>query len=162
MALKSIEYSVTEEGEDLGKVFVITRMSAFDADRWGRHVLHAAIAGGYRAVADDAAEGMGGIAEAGMRIFGMMAPDAADALLDRLMQCVRIIRDPAHPTPQPVIPADIQEIATVGLLQMEAMKLHTDFFSGASVFIFLPVAQLLLAVGEDARNVPTSRAPSPA
>ncbi|MFT8635722.1 MAG: hypothetical protein ABF706_10585, partial [Novacetimonas hansenii] len=99
MALKSIEYSVTEEGEDLGKVFVITRMSAFDADRWGRHVLHAAIAGGYRAVADDAAEGMGGIAEAGMRIFGMMAPDAADALLDRLMQCVRIIRDPAHPTP---------------------------------------------------------------
>ncbi|MCW4592425.1 hypothetical protein, partial [Gluconacetobacter entanii] len=68
----------------------------------------------------------------------------------------------AHPTPQPVIPADIQEVGTVGLLQMEAMKLHTDFFSGASVFIFLPVAQLLLAVGEDARSVPTSRAPSPA
>ncbi|NPC90533.1 hypothetical protein HNH97_16805, partial [Gluconacetobacter entanii] len=42
MALKSIEYTVAEEGEDCGKVFVITRMSAFDADRWGRHVLHAA------------------------------------------------------------------------------------------------------------------------
>ncbi|MCW4590910.1 hypothetical protein NO263_09990 [Gluconacetobacter entanii] len=163
MALKSIEYTVAEEGEDCGKVFVITRMSAFDADRWGRHVLHAALAGGYRAPdGDDVAEGMGSIAEAGMRIFGMMAPEAADTLLDRLMQCVRIIRDPAHPTPQPVIPADIQEVGTVGLLQMEAMKLHTDFFSGASVFIFLPVAQLLLAVGEDARSVPTSRAPSPA
>ncbi|MCW4594270.1 hypothetical protein NO219_09795, partial [Gluconacetobacter entanii] len=96
MALKSIEYTVAEEGEDCGKVFVITRMSAFDADRWGRHVLHAALAGGYRAPdGDDVAEGMGSIAEAGMRIFGMMAPEAADTLLDRLMQCVRIIRDPA-------------------------------------------------------------------
>lgn len=133
MAVKSIEYTITDPGEDRGKVFVITRMSAFDADRWGRHVLHAAIRADL-AVRDDAPDaGIAGLAGMGVALFGAIDPAAADGLLERLMRCVTVRPDPSRPGVTRALHAtDIAEIETVGTLQAEAFDLHVGFFRGAA------------------------------
>ncbi len=38
---REIEINISEPGDDYGKTFHIRRMSAWDADRWGRRVIYA-------------------------------------------------------------------------------------------------------------------------
>lgn len=123
------------EGEDKGKRFVITRMSAVDADRWGRHCLQAA---------------------ARIGIFAAMDPVRMDVLIDRLMQCIEMQPDPGNPATRlnwAIAQTQIGEIPTVGWLQSEAFKLHVDFFKGAGrLFSFI---SLMLGTEESAA-VPVS------
>ncbi|MCW4590424.1 hypothetical protein NO263_07515 [Gluconacetobacter entanii] len=163
MARKSIEYTVTSDGEDNGKVFVITRMSAFEADKWGRHVLQAAIRSGAAIPDTMVANGIAGLAGAGISIFGAIDPDTTDRLLSRLMECVQIRRDPAHPeVVQKLLPVDIEEIETVATLQKEAFMLHVGFFRGAARLFSPLVGQMAPGLAAGQQSAPTSPGPSPA
>ncbi|GCD74502.1 hypothetical protein NBRC3299_0794 [Acetobacter pasteurianus NBRC 3299] len=69
MAIKETTVMCQQEGADKGKMFVITRMSAFEADKWGRHSLLAAILSGADIPGAASGSGMVGLAAAGISIF---------------------------------------------------------------------------------------------
>ncbi|MBO1325344.1 hypothetical protein K2X14_11605 [Acetobacter sp. TBRC 12305] len=133
MAIKEVTVTVPQDGADKGKRFVITRMSAIEADKWGRHCLQAAIASGADIPGVMAGAGLAGVAAAGLNIFGVMDPARMDALIDELMRCISVQPDPANPALRRALhDSDIEEIPTVGWLQKEAFALHVDFFKGVS------------------------------
>ncbi|WP_059022486.1 hypothetical protein [Acetobacter ghanensis] len=76
MAIRQVQVCVPLEGADKGKTFVITRMSAMEADRWGRHCLQAAIASGADIPGLDADAGLAGLAAVGLGIFWRHGPRA--------------------------------------------------------------------------------------
>ncbi|WP_010508411.1 hypothetical protein [Komagataeibacter europaeus] len=134
MARKEVFVTCPHAGEDKGKRFVITRMSAVDADRWGRHCLQAAAVSGGDIPGVVQGGGIAAVAAAGIGIFAAMDPDRMDALIDRLMLCVEMIPDPSNPTTRlnwTLAQTQIDEIPTIAWLQSEAFKLHVDFFKGA-------------------------------
>ncbi|WP_244183701.1 MULTISPECIES: hypothetical protein [Acetobacter] len=166
MALKQKTVTIPHDGEDKDKTFVITRMNAFEADKWGRHVIQAAIGSGASipGVADGA--GLAGVAAAGINIFGAMSPERTDELLDVLMDCVVYVPDPARP--EVTMPfklaaksGQIEEIPTIGWLQKEAFALHVDFFKGVGQLFSL--LSLLLQMGNSAPSpdAPTSASELP-
>ncbi|MBO1326048.1 hypothetical protein K2X14_10220 [Acetobacter sp. TBRC 12305] len=133
MAIREVTVTVGQDGADYGKRFVITRMPAIQADRWGRHCLQAAIAGGGDIPGLAEGAGLAGVAAVGLGIFGAMEPARMDALIDELMRCISVQPDPANPALRRALhDSDIEEIPTVGWLQKEAFALHVDFFKGVS------------------------------
>lgn len=145
MALKEIIVTCPHEGSDRGKQFIITRMSAVEADRWGRHCLQAAAASGGDIPGVMDGGGLAAVAAAGIGIFAAMPPEKMDALIDRLMQCVEMAPDPNNAAIRmkwAVAQTQIEEIPTVSWLQAEAFKLHTDFFKGAGRLFSLLSAML--------------------
>jgi hypothetical protein len=133
MAIKEVIVVCPHDGEDKGKRFKITRMSALDADRWGRHCLQAAAASGGDIPGVVQGGGLAAVASAGIGIFAAMDPARMDVLLDRLMEQISLAPNPANPSvtmPWVVACTQIEEIRTIGWLQAEAFKLHVDFFKG--------------------------------
>lgn len=153
MALMQKTVTVPHEGADKGKMFVITRMSAYEADKWGRHAVQAAIKGGGAIPGLAEGGGLAEVAAAGIGIFGSMEPATMDTLIDQLLDCVSYVPDPANPD----IPltfqlaartGQIEEIPTVGWLQKEAFSMHVDFFKGVGQLFSL--LSLLLQMGNSA------------
>lgn len=138
--MQSMEWSPTS-GEDAGKKFVITRMSAFAADKWARHTVKALIRAGAQ-IPDTAMEaGILGMAGVAMQMFGHMDDTACDTAFQALQDCVKISR--ADLPPLPLLDADIQDPQTLTDLRTEAFKLHTGFFKAAASQIS-PLAAALL------------------
>ncbi|MFT9441034.1 MAG: hypothetical protein ABF593_04645 [Acetobacter papayae] len=157
MALKQITVTCPHEGDDKGKQFVITRMSAVEADKWGRHCFQAGAASGAAIPGMDPGAGLAGLAAAGIGIFAAMEPSRMDELIDQLLQCVQMIPDPGNPAillNWQMAQTQIEEIPTIGWLQVEAFKLHVDFFKGVGQLFSL----LTLMLGME-NNGPT---PAPA
>ncbi|GBR58058.1 hypothetical protein AA18889_1454 [Acetobacter senegalensis DSM 18889] len=162
MAIKEITVTCQQEGADKGKMFVITRMSAFEADKWGRHCLQAAISSGADIPGAASGSGVAGLAAAGISIFGMMAPEKMDELLARLMQCVSVQPDPGNPSVRrPLHESDIEEIPTVGWLQKEAFALHVDFFKGVGQLFSLLSVLLQMGNSAPSPDMPTSMSAMP-
>lgn len=133
MALLEAVVTCPHDGEDKGKRFRITRMSAVDADRWGRHCLQAAAAGGGDIPSITKGGGLAAVAAAGIGIFAAMEPGRMDELLERLVQQIEMVPDASNPSvslPWKLAQTQIIEIRTIGWLQAEAFKLHLDFFKG--------------------------------
>lgn len=153
MALKQKTVTCPHDGADKGKQFTITRMSAYVADKWGRHAFQAAISGGGAIPGVTEGGGLAEVAAAGIGIFGAMEPARMDELIDQLLECVAYVPDPANPSV--TIPFklaartdQIEEIPTVGWLQKEAFALHVDFFKGVGQLFSL--LSLLLQMGNSA------------
>lgn len=155
MALRQIHVRVPMDGADHGKEFVITRMSAMEADQWGRHCLQAAIASGADIPGLEEDAGLAGLAAVGVGIFGAMDPQRMDALIERLMRCVSVQPDPRNAAVRrPLDESDLEEIPTVGWLQKEAFALHVDFFKGVG-----PLFSLLSALLQTEPSAPPPDAP---
>ena len=155
MAIRQVNVTVPMEGADQGKVFVITRMSAMEADQWGRHCLQAAIASGADIPGLDEDAGLAGLAAVGLGIFGAMDPQRMDGLIERLMRCVSVQPDPRNTAVRrPLDESDLEEIPTVGWLQKEAFALHVDFFKGVG-----PLFSLLSALLQTEPSAPPPDAP---
>ncbi|RUT26846.1 hypothetical protein C0V97_03975 [Asaia sp. W19] len=143
MALRETTYTIPD-GEDAGKVFVITRMPAMQADRWARHLVKALTRAGM-ALPPDAMEiglsGLGGMAQA---MFGQLEDEAADKALDALMATVKIQRDPNNPASRgQIIDADLEDPETLPRLQAEAFRMHLGFFKAAA-YLISPLVQMLV------------------
>ena len=136
MARNEKTYTVTEEGRDNGKVFLIREMPASQAETWAIRALMAisknspdVLENAMNMDADDAAAmGMAGIASLGFKALGSIPFADAGPLLAEMMDCVQFIPDPTKPNVvRRLIEDDIQEIKTRIKLRMEVLKLHTDF-----------------------------------
>jgi hypothetical protein len=149
---------------DKGKIFKITEWSADRAERWALRALLAANKGGGELPLDLSGIGMEGIAIIGINTFlrGNVESEILLPLLDELLECVAIIRDPKHPeVVTPIVAADdIEEIATRMWLRGEVLSLHLNFsVSGALSALYKKI--MTQKPSPDSPPSPTSPPESP-
>ena len=133
------------------KLYQITEWPAARAEQWGIRALMAYNRGGGHLPVDQVfGRGMEGIVYLGIDTFlrGQMQAAEVQPILDELLECVKIVRDPSardKATNQPVATdivadSDIQEVATRMWLRSEVLYLHTGFSVGDALL------ELILAI----------------
>ena len=132
MARETINYTVNQEGRDIGKVFVITEMSAFKGESWAMRAILAMIKGGVNLPDGYESLGMAGIAEVGMKALANVEAATLEPLLDEMLECVQFMPDPSKPhIVRKLHESDIEEILTLITLRAEVFKMHTGFLKAA-------------------------------
>lgn len=149
---------------DAGKTFVITEMPAAQAEKWALRAF-LALKGSEERI-PDGIQGLGmvGVAIIGLNVFLQADIDFSkiEPLLDEMMTCVQIVRDPGaadHASGLPVAtslvsPDDIEEVATRAWLRSEVLRVHTGF-SPADALSAL-VSAISSKAPETSSNMPTS------
>ena len=137
-------------GRDAGKYFQITEWPAARAEKWAFKALLAYNRGGGQIdVAQAHGMGMEAIALIGANVFlrGQMTAEEIVPVLDELLECVKIIRDPKARDPEGKVVAtelvsedDVEEVRTRLWLRSEVIRIHTGF-SAADV-----VSKLISAI----------------
>ena len=120
---------------DAGKHFLITEWSADRAEKWAFRALIAYNRGGGEIPVDVIGQGMQAIFFVGVNTFlrGQMNAEEVIPILDELLQCVKVIRDPTKRAPDGAIIAtdlltdDVEEIKTRLWLRSEVLRVHTNF-----------------------------------
>jgi len=130
MARKTKIINITKSGRDHGKVFVLTELSASDAEEWAGRALFSLMNAGVEIPEDIAQAGLAGVAAIGIKALGALRFDDAKPIFDKMMECVKIqvrsdvVRD--------LIEDDIEEVSTRLLLRREIISLHMDFLNAAA------------------------------
>ncbi len=133
MARKTTNYTVSADGRDKGKVFVITEMPASRGESWAMRAILALIENGANLPEGFERMGMAGLAEIGIKALSGLRWEQAEPLLSEMLSCVQIMPDPARPhVVRNLIEEDIEEIGTRITLRAEIFKLHADFFTSAA------------------------------
>jgi hypothetical protein len=121
---------------DAGKIFQITEWSAERAEKWGIRAVLAYNRGGGQIPMDVIGGGMEAIFILGINTFlrGQMQADEVIPIIDELLECVKLIRDPnvrgadGKPIATDIVSSDdIEEIKTRLWLRSEVLRLHTNF-----------------------------------
>jgi hypothetical protein len=130
MARKQEVVEITDDNRDKGKVFVVTEMSAADAEEWVTHLALALMASGAEVPDALVGSGLQALAVYGVRLLAGMKPEQAKPLLDKLADCIQIVPDPKR-TPQfmrkPIADGDIEEWTTRIQLKLKAADLIVGF-----------------------------------
>lgn len=125
---KTLTYTVTAEGRDQGKAFLLTEMPADAAEKWAIRVVLACGRAGVDLPPGVENEGIAGVARIGLSSLMRMDFIDAEPLLDEMMACVQIQPNPADPrVVRPLVTDDIEEIMTRLVLRREVFRLHTGF-----------------------------------
>lgn len=156
MARATANYTVTDEGRDQGKVFVLTEMPASKAESWAMRALLALMNSGVEVPEGFERMGMAGMAEVGLKALSGLKWETAEPLLAEMFECVQFMPDPAKPQiVRALFEQDIEEIATRLKLRAEVWKLHTGFLKAVAP---LNSGGSLAAAGKKAGpNIKTSR-----
>lgn len=134
MARKTETYTVTDANRDNGKTFLITEMSAAQAEAWAMRAILALMDGKVELPEGIESEGMAGIARVGIKALAGLRWDVAEPLMKEMFDCIQIIPDPARPQIiRPLIEQDIEEIMTRVKLRGEVWALHTGFSMTAAL-----------------------------
>lgn len=133
MARATANYTVTDDGRDKGKVFVITEMPASRAESWAMRAILALMAGGVEVPEGFDRMGMAAMAEIGIKALAGLKWDVAEPLLAEMWSCVMYIPDPSKPhVIRNLIEEDIEEISTRIKIRAEVWKLHTGFLKAVA------------------------------
>lgn len=129
MARKTLAVTITEEGRDKGKVFVLTELPASQAEKWAARAVLALMKAG---VDIPEGGGMAEIAVAGLKALGQISWELAEPLMDEMFACVKVMPDPGNASiVRSLIEDDIEEVTTRVRLRSEVFTLHTGFSAGA-------------------------------
>jgi hypothetical protein len=126
---KTVEITITLEGRDKGKKFLLTEMSAVQSEAWAWRALNAVVNSGIQVPDDIVAAGWSAVAALGLR--GILSADyeAAKPLLAEMMGCIQSVQDVG--TRKLVIGTpesdDIEDVPTLLLLRDEVFRLHAGF-----------------------------------
>lgn len=132
MGRKTATVSIDTEDRDQGKLFKLTEMPAYQAERWAMRALMALCRANPEVPPDITSLGMAGIAQFGLTAFARMEFAEAGALLDEMMGCIKILPSSKHPgVERDLFEGDIEEISTLLRLRVEVFKLHVDFSKAA-------------------------------
>ena len=127
---KILHVTISDQGRDLGKTFVLTEMPASRGEKWGTKALIALTKAGIEVPDELMGSGMAGIALYGINTLASASITFEDVepLLDEMMECVQIAPDPRHlEVVRPLVEDDIEEIATRIKLRAEVFKMHVNF-----------------------------------
>lgn len=131
------DVTITEEGPDKGKTFVIRQMPLIQGDRWANRVALALCKSGVD-ISGLTQKGKGGKTEfvglldiasvinIALKALGGVEDDVAQALLDELMKHVSL-KLPSGDTRGVMVETDIASISTLWKLRIEAIKVNLDF-----------------------------------
>lgn len=131
MARKEITFTATD-GRDEGKEFIITEMSAWDADSLAQDIFRAMGESNYTGIpADVIAMGCAGLATLGLSVISASSPDVAHKLRDRLMSTVEIvITHEGNRNKRKVNGAiDFEEVSTIRTAIDKAFQVNFDFLT---------------------------------
>lgn len=141
MARHTTIWTVTSEGRDKGKAFLITEMLSSKGEKWAYRALLALINSNVEIPKGFESTGMAGLAQVGMQGLAGLPWHIAEPLLKELMGCVQIIPDfPKYQMARDLEDGDgepgsgdldIEEVQTRAQLRWEILKLHLDFSSAA-------------------------------
>ena len=132
MARKEIPFIVDQEGRDKGKEFLITEMSAWDADSLAQDIFRAMGESGYSTIpADVLSMGCAGLATVGLSVISSSSPEVARQLRDRLMSTVDIIITHDGKRQQRKVNGaiDFEEVSTIRALLDKVFQVHFDFLT---------------------------------
>jgi hypothetical protein len=118
------EYTVTAEGRDKGKTFVITEMPASQGEDWAVRALGAMAKSGTEIPPEFMGMGWSVIAIVGLKAILSADYAAVKPLLDEMMACVQI-RTPA--AVRALVETDIEDIQTRAILRDEVFRVHAGF-----------------------------------
>lgn len=128
MARREIDYVVSDDGRDRGKVFHLTEMSATRAEKWAMRTMRAMLAAGIPITPEMMAGGIGSLAAMNPAAILNVDIDEVFALGDELMSCVEMKPDRAHPELiRPLVENDIEEIKTRLNLKLAVYRLTVGF-----------------------------------
>lgn len=133
MARKTETLTISDDGRDKGKTFVLTEMPAIQGDRWAAQALSLIIKAGQDLPTGAAEAGMAGLAAAPLTSLPVLQA-LQDPSLDAWWECVKYQHAPKHPL-QTIFQGEacqIEEISTVSLLRMKVLEMHIGFFSQGS------------------------------
>lgn len=132
MARKIVQFHVTDEGRDKGKLFLLTEMTASKGEAWATRALLALAASNVNLPDGFASLGVAALAELGIRALSGLKWEVAAPLLAEMFECVQIVPDPKKPhVYRELIEEDIEEIKTRMILRMEVWKLNLGFLMAA-------------------------------
>ena len=125
---KTKRVMITADGRDKGKMFLITEMSASQAERWAFRVFQALARTGIDVPEHVSNSGIAGMAIVGLKALGNMPLHEASDLMEEMFACIKIVRDTDHPDMAfGLMEEDIEEVATRVELRTEVFELHTGF-----------------------------------
>lgn len=130
MARKEIPFIVETEGRDKGKEFLITEMSAWDADSLAQDIFRAMGDSNYSSIpADVIAMGCAGLATVGLSVISASSPEVARQLRDRLMSTVDIIITNEGQRQQRKVNGslDFEEVSTIRSLLDKVFQVNFEF-----------------------------------
>lgn len=132
MARKEIPFIVETEGRDKGKEFLITEMSAWDADSLAQDIFRAMGDSNYSGIpADVIAMGCAGLATVGLSVISASSPEVARQLRDRLMSTVDIVITNDGQRQQRKVNGslDFEEVSTIRSLLDKVFQVNFDFLT---------------------------------
>ena len=133
MARKIANYTAMAEGRDQGKVFLLTEMSASQAEAWAARAILALMRNGVELPEGFENLGMAGMAEIGIKALAGLRWEDAEPLLAEMWTCIQFIPNPVKPQlVRPLMEDDVEEVQTRLALRMELWKLHVDFSKAAA------------------------------
>ena len=157
MARKTENFTVTDEGRDLNKTFLLTEWPASKAEAWAIRALLALGAANVDVPDGVMNEGMAGLAAVGLKKLFALPYSSAGPLLDELMECVQVVPDARRPqVKRGLVETDIEEIRTRLALKWQVLKLHVDF----SIAGDLSKLGVKVPAAENSSPSKTSRKPS--
>lgn len=132
MSRKEIPFIVTDEGRDKGKEFIITEMSAWDADELAQDIFRAMGDSNYTGIpADVISMGCAGLATVGLSVLSASSPDVSRTLRDRLMSTVQIVITHEGKRQERKVNGalDFEEVQTIRQLMDQVFKVNFDFLT---------------------------------
>lgn len=165
MARKTQTVTITAEGRDKGKMFVLHEMPATQAEKWAARALLALGASGVEIPDGIGGQGLAGVAAIGIRAFAGLPWHLAEPLLDEMFRCVAFVPNPAQPgivrgtspgAVGPMVEDDIEEVATRVRLREEVISLHLGFSISAYISKFRQAATTIPADTSTTSTSPAS------
>jgi len=133
MARKVSTYTVSDKGRDFGKSFLLTEMSAAQAEKWALRAVLSMIKEGIELPEGFESAGMAALATLGISFVGKLPYETAEQLMDEMFSCIQIMPNPNdRNVTRQLIADDIEEVATRVKLRAAIWKLHVDFSKAAA------------------------------
>jgi hypothetical protein len=129
MARKTLRVTITDEGRDKGKTFVLTELPADQAERWFIRALLGLAQSGADISPEQMAGGAAAFAALGVQALGGIAWPTLEPLLDEMFECVQcqVAANIPLQSITPGINSQIEEVRTRFLLRVAVLELHIGF-----------------------------------
>lgn len=116
---------------DNGKTFVLTEMSAFQAEEWATRLVFALANAGVEVPENFREASMESLARLGYEALGRLKYADAKPLLADMLECVAFAPDAANVAPMPITSAagasQVEDARTIVALRLKVFELHTGF-----------------------------------
>lgn len=132
MARKITTITIPNEppgNRDAGKTFLVTEMSALQAERWGTRALLALSRSDFQVPDLDPGAGFAELVRIGIELLCRVEYAEVEPLLDEMLRCVQFVPDPRTPEipPHPHVEQVVEEVTTLLMLRREVWDIHAGF-----------------------------------